>query len=238
MAYAAFLPGISSVPPMLTIACVLRSGGPYNADWVSGLQANVARFAPPHRFVCLSDVDVPCERVPLITGWPGWWAKIEVFRPGLFEGRVLYMDLDVLVTGDLAPLCAGSGFAICYGFGLCTCNSSAFAFDAGDTELFDRFDPDDMPRLGGDQNWIEECRPDARAFPEGMAISFNIHCRGRGAMPADARLIAVHGRPKPPDIEDEWFRTRWRQDRKGAALASLPNHLLWIEDGRSASMAQ
>src|SRR5947209_20113122 len=72
MAYAAFLPGVSSVPPMLTIACVLRSGGPYNADWVTGLQGNVARFAPLHRFVCLSDVDVPCERVPLITGWPGW----------------------------------------------------------------------------------------------------------------------------------------------------------------------
>jgi hypothetical protein len=225
--------GIQAVQTMLTVTCVLRSGGPYTADWVIGLKDNVARFAPPHRFVCLSDVDVPCERLPLVTGWPGWWAKIELFRPGLFTGRVFYMDLDVLVTGDISPLCAGSGFAICQNFGASVYNSSAFAWDGGDTLIFDRFDPADMPRLGGDQDWIVECRPDAQAFPAEMAVSYNAHCSGRG-MPPDARLIACHGRPKPPDIQDEWFRSRWLRDRKGDALVAPKNHLDWVADHRAS----
>jgi hypothetical protein len=214
---------------MLTIACVLRSGGHYSADWVSGLQANVARYAPPHRFVCLSDMDVPCERVPLTTGWPGWWAKLELFRPGLFAGRVFFMDLDVLVTGDISPLCAGSGLAICQGFGSSKFNSSAFAWDAGDTEMFDRFNPDDMPRLFGDQDWMVECRPAARAFPPGLVVSYNQHCRGR-ELPPDARLVVCHGRPKPPDIREEWFQALWSRDRRGDALASLKNHRHWLVD--------
>lgn len=86
----------------LTIACVLRSGGVYDAEWVAKLQRGVARHMTlPHRFVCLSDVDVPCERIPLVTDWPGWWSKIELFRKGLFDGPVLYTDLDSVITGPL-----------------------------------------------------------------------------------------------------------------------------------------
>ncbi len=42
-----------------------------------------------HRFVCLSDVDVPCERIFLKHGWPGWWSKVELFSE--------------VVLGHLAP---------------------------------------------------------------------------------------------------------------------------------------
>jgi hypothetical protein len=96
---------------MINIVCVLRQGGKvgYDASWVEKLQNSVARnLSIPYRFVCLSDVDVPCERIPLenvgdLKG-PGWWAKLQLFRPGLFDGPVLYFDLDTVITGSLDEL--------------------------------------------------------------------------------------------------------------------------------------
>lgn len=96
---------------MINIACVLRQGGKvgYDATWVEKLQNSVARnLSIPHRFVCLSDVDVPCERIPLepVGGAkePGWWAKLQLFKTGLFAGPVLYFDLDTVITGNLDEL--------------------------------------------------------------------------------------------------------------------------------------
>ena len=76
----------------LTVACVLRRGGlfwgsregPFFAKYVRILRdAVAAQLSLPHRFVCLSDVAVSCERIDLHQFWPGAWAKIELFRPGV-----------------------------------------------------------------------------------------------------------------------------------------------------------
>lgn len=200
----------------LTIACVLRSGGPlYEPRWVERLRRNVARHAPPHRFVCLSDVDVPCERIPLVEGWPGWWSILEVFRPGLFSGRVLYLDLADLIVDRIEPLAAGDGFRIApdpYWPGPSRFASGVMAFDAGDTDIHARFDPATIGRLHGDQEWIMELRPDAATLPEGLAVSYKRHCRGRDGYPAGAIAVLCHGRPKPDGIADAWVRDMWARD--------------------------
>lgn len=193
---------------MLTIACVLKSGGIYDPSWVARLQTGVAKHLPvAHRFVCLSDIDVSCERIRLEHGWPGWWSKIELFRPGLFDGRALFFDLDVLPVGDLTPLTTGRGFLIAKDWWLPGLNSSVMAFDAGDTELFDEFSPAVMRRLRGDQDWITERRPHAKTYDPGLVVSYKAHC-GKG-LPDNARVIVCHGKPKPPEITDEWFHSRW-----------------------------
>jgi hypothetical protein len=194
---------------MLTIACVLRSGGIYDAAWVARLQRNVAAHAPVHRFVCLSDVEVPCERIPLATGWPGWWAKIELWRPGLFEGRVLYIDLDCLITGDLDALVAGEGFRIIDDWWLPGFNSSVVAWDAGDCEIFETFRPEHIGMKGGDQTWIGMVKPQAATFAPGLVVSYKAHCRKLGALPPDARVVAFHGKPKPAEVSDGWVRELW-----------------------------
>ena len=104
---------------MLTVACVLRSGGIYTPEWVGKLQRAVARhMTVAHRFVALSDVPVPCERIPLEHGWPGWWSKIELFRPELFDGAVLYFDLDTLIVENIDALTdLPHRFAMLRGFG-------------------------------------------------------------------------------------------------------------------------
>jgi hypothetical protein len=92
---------------MINIACVLRQGGKvgYDAEWVAKLKRAVERnTVRKHRFVCLSDCDVACERIPLETGGKGFWAKMQLFRPDLFNGPVLYLDLDTVICNSIDPI--------------------------------------------------------------------------------------------------------------------------------------
>ena len=94
----------------LTVASVFKSGGDYFPRYVRVLRDAVRRHLPvEHRFVCLTDVEVACERIPLVHGWPSFYSKIEVFRPGLFDGPVLYLDLDTVICGDLGDLARLAG---------------------------------------------------------------------------------------------------------------------------------
>lgn len=82
----------------VTVACVLRSGGAYRQQHVEKLRRSVDKWlSADHEFFCLDDSR-------MIRRWPGWWSKIELFRPGLFNGRVLYLDLDNVIVGPLDPL--------------------------------------------------------------------------------------------------------------------------------------
>jgi hypothetical protein len=190
----------------------------YNAAWVKRLQRNVSRFAPPHRFVALSDCDVPCERIPLKHDWPRWWPILEVFRPGLFSGRVVYLDLADLIVDRIDKVFEGSGFIIApdpYTPGPSRFASGLMAFDAYDNGIYERFAPiaaKVMPRLHGDQEWISELRPTAATFEPGIAVSYKGQCRGRDGYPDGAAIIFCHGQPKPHEIADTWFRTRWDID--------------------------
>ena len=89
---------------MINVVCLLRQGGKvgYDASWVEKLQRGVQRnLTLPHRFVCLSDCDVPCERIELLPGDHGFWSKLQLFRPGILSGPTLFLDLDTVVCGDL-----------------------------------------------------------------------------------------------------------------------------------------
>jgi len=45
---------------MITVACVLKSGGRYSPDDVAKLSHNVAqKLSLPNNFVCISDISVP-----------------------------------------------------------------------------------------------------------------------------------------------------------------------------------
>lgn len=212
---------------MITVACVLRSGGIYDASWVAKLQRGVSDYLwAPHRFVCLSDVDVPCERIELVTEWPRWWSKIELFRRGLFPGPVLYLDLDSVVVGPLGGL-----FQTEPGFrsvkmwgqragGIC---STAMSWNGDFSEVFTRFaaDQDEIQRLYdlqrpggriGDQAFIEDALADMgheiRHWPGLTVASFKDHARQ--CPPADCSVVAFHGRPKPNQNPAPWVRDAWR----------------------------
>jgi len=89
---------------MINVVCVLRQGGKvgYDSSWVEKLQNSVARnLTIPYKFICLSDCDVSCERIPLDSNGDGFWAKLQLFKPGLFAGPVFYLDLDTVICSNI-----------------------------------------------------------------------------------------------------------------------------------------
>lgn len=207
----------------MTVACVLRSGGIYDATWVARLKACVTRhLTAPHRFLCLSDVDVPCERIPLEHDWPGWWSKVEVLN---VEGPLVYFDLDTLIVGDLSDLADvahKAHFATLRDFyrpkGL---GSGVMVWSGNDITpyvLADRFELSPAKWMaechGGDQEFIEKA-----AFLPGVLrlqdllpsqiVSYKAD-RCADAAPAGARVICLHGKPKFGDMPaDSWARREW-----------------------------
>lgn len=216
----------------LTVACVLRSGGIYDAGWVARLARGVAaHLTLPHRFVCLSDVDVPCERLPLETDWPGWWSKLELFRPGLLTGPTLFFDLDTLIVGSLDRLGRHPHrFTMAHEYyrpgRMC---STAMAWTGDWGWIWQRMAaaPGRVQRhyaAGGravkatkrigDQAFIEDALASRDVHPatfrdlfgETSIASYKVHARV--SVPAGAAAVAFHGRPKPPDAGG-WAQAMW-----------------------------
>ncbi|MCV6586625.1 MAG: glycosyl transferase [Marinibacterium sp.] len=98
------------------IMCI-NWGTRYGAPYINRLYAMVARnITPPFTFVCFTDVtegvrpEVICKDLPPMPGFmpkdtPGKWPKSRLWAPTLdgLDGPVLFLDLDVAVTGSLDP---------------------------------------------------------------------------------------------------------------------------------------
>lgn len=94
-----------------TFVCVYRSGGDFTADYVNRLYRDIAgNVTEPFQLVCLTDMPVlfrssAVDAVLLKHGWPGWWSKIELFRPELKLKNAIYFDLDTIVLKNIDLLC-------------------------------------------------------------------------------------------------------------------------------------
>src|SRR6188472_2408456 len=194
----------------IVIACVLRTGGIYTPDHVRELRAQCAIWAPGEPFGCLTNTLVPgvlCHQ--LKDAWPGWWSKVELFRAGLFPDglRILYLDLDTVVLGNLAPLLARRERFLAledfyrhppqFARGL---GSGLMAWTAGDplvTGWHDAFAADPVPYMreagtGGDQRYLETSLTIGGTWDQvsfwqdvcpGAIVSYKVHCHG-GRIPA------------------------------------------------------
>lgn len=217
---------------MLTVACVwVRGNVPYTAEYVERLAAMARKaLGGPVRVVCLTDQP---ERVPEsveprticpMPGVAGWWAKLHLFNPanGL-SGRVLYLDLDTLVVGDLAPIVhwpaafatipdGGSAFKPKDGKTVIKrFNTSVMVFDAGVyPDLFSGFSLAVASRLWGDQDMLAERHPEAAMLPAAWFPRLS-GIGASGAIPAEAKVVLSK---KPKNIEAAkqwpWFNAIWR----------------------------
>lgn len=191
----------------LTIACVLKSGGDFDAEYVERLRDGVAaHLTIPYRFVCLSDVPVSCERIELRRGWPGWWSKLELFE--LLKGPTLYFDLDTVIVGSLDEIASyPHRFSMLADFVRPATFASGMMAWCGDwSHLANGFSEDAIARYQrhrrlGDQGWIQDRLdrpPDVlqRLFP-GQIGSRKV----RGRDKARERVVCFHGLPRPRDVD-------------------------------------
>lgn len=165
-------------------------GNRYGVEWVTRLHramdANLPVFED-RRHVCLTDepealrgtgiqpVDVAEWFAPyrdyqggLYNPPGGWFAKVKLFDPMLFPvgDTVLYLDLDTLVTGPLAPMLAHAAHLhICADTAdnkapkpgvIRAFNSSVMSWRAGGhhSRLYNAFTPHALKSYRSDQDWI------------------------------------------------------------------------------------
>lgn len=180
---------------MLTVACVLSEGPTYTKEHVQRLAAQVKlKLKQPYFFVCITDSPLP-----------GWWAKISLFQPGRFAAdRVLYLDLDVAITGNLDELIDyPAPFVIIKNWNKIGYNSSVMVWDTGYADDlyrdFDASEGGDMTRFKGDQQYIWAKRHGERTFPRDWCKSFKRLVLTNESF-HDMRVCVFHGYPKPWDV--------------------------------------
>lgn len=105
---------------VVNVVCV-KYGTKYGADYVNNLYYGIkTNLTKPHRFICFTEntegLDPDIQIKPLVHKWQGWWSKVHIFNPDNYkgiEGMIFYIDLDMIITGNLDNLASYRGpFAV------------------------------------------------------------------------------------------------------------------------------
>lgn len=217
----------------MRVICV-KWGDKYGPEWVEQLRDMVKRnFGLQHDFVCMTDNPIPgVECVECEPDLPTWWSKVGLFKPGKFPGINLYLDLDIVITASITPMMGNlqTGVIVApddFSYSLVrhkpidqhtrrllggdgTVNSSVMIWrdDAG-ADIWNKFRPDKMQELHGDQNWITQALwPDKlRLLSPGWVCSYKYHVL-RGAKIAP--IVVFHGDPKVTSLPaNNELRAAW-----------------------------
>ncbi len=187
----------------------------FKPEHVQALQKQVARYAPMATFEVLSDVAVPgVTRIPLTRPWQGWWSKMELFDPAL-EGDFLFMDLDTVITGPLDDILAvdkltllrdfyRDGKKLKEGLGGALC----FFPEKERRAVWDAWieNPTLAMRMAGPKGdmavFEQHFRNTAARWQDvlpGQIVSWKVTCKN-GIVPPDARVVCMHGQPRPWEV--------------------------------------
>jgi hypothetical protein len=90
---------------MITITTVLKTGKFYDYTWVEKMKRSLDRYMTmPFIFKPLSDGDHKFSVNKFVQDNPGYWNKVELFRPNLYNTPTLFIDADNVIIGDLSPI--------------------------------------------------------------------------------------------------------------------------------------
>lgn len=204
-----------SVP---TVVCVLRGGGEYTPAHVVALHEGVRRHWPKRLPLCfrvLTDTVVGRSGIQeerLRYGWPGWWSKMELFRPE-FSEDFLYLDLDTVVVGDLTDILLTPQLTLLRDFYHRDMAARWNWMGSGVMLLprvvrgmvWDRWMANPGRHIRGnrgDQDFLMTCWSTLlvqrwQDVLPGQVISYKVHVRPANAVPPAARVVCYHGKPRP-----------------------------------------
>jgi hypothetical protein len=222
----------------------------YGPAQVHTLRNMVARhYAKPHRFICVTDdpegLDDGVEVVPLwndhadipnpsFKDGPSCYRRLKVFDKGMGDvlgERFVCLDLDIVITGDIAPLLDREEDFIAWKNPnpLWPYNGSMFMMDAGARrEVWETFDPEISPALsnaakcrGSDQGWMSYVLGPGEATwdkSDGVYSLQDEILRRRpllrlSKLPNEAKIVVFHGAVDPWNAEArkvDWIREHYR----------------------------
>lgn len=224
---------------MQTIVC-MKWGTRYPADYVNRLWSMIKRnTVRPTRLVCFTeDADgidpavsvfpLPPITIPERVAWKPW-RKISLWQAPLadLEGDVLFVDLDVVITGplddffDYAPgrFCIAENWTqLGQGIG----NTSVYRWTVGtNTQIYDDFvrDPDakiDTHTIS--QRYVSAAADNMTYWPAEWCVSFKHTLLPRWPLnffkdvplPAGTRIVAFTGKPDPDEaVIGQWPVKAW-----------------------------
>ena len=216
----------------IIIALVLRTGGDtYNAKYVNALAENIKKHTTiNYKLVVMTDnptgfdktfVD---ETISLKHNYKGWWSKIELFRPGIFDAdRVFYMDLDTVVVGNIDELLLfDTNFAgIRDLYHLNFLQTGLLSWNpAYSHQIYENFISHSIRIMNeypeGDARWIRENLYNydylQDEFPNKI-VSYKAHClnknTGAVTIPKDAAIVCFHGKPRPHTVTSPLITEHW-----------------------------
>lgn len=214
---------------MLTIVTWLW-GEKYGTNDVLKLRAGLARnLRQPYRMLVASPEP---EDVPL-TSIPGCFVRLRMFDPEWQAnamkveagGRIVCIDLDVVVTGPLDPLFdREEAFLILQGANAsnpCPYNGSLWMLRAGyRPDVWTDFSIEDAKEVPhyefpDDQGWMAHKLPNAAGWKAGSSsgvYAFQKPGWPKGdALPSDARLVVFPGWRSPEKFKRlAWIEEQWR----------------------------
>lgn len=193
----------------------------YHLSDVCRIIGQIRHYMPQSEIVVLTDQShgVPAATVKLIYDLPGWWSKLEVFRPSVYAawGGGFYMDLDTVAVGDFSHMLnCRNELAMLTDFNGERPASGIMAWGQDQSYLTARFMQDPAKHIAahvtgsswGDQGFISAHAPDPvriqDMFP-GEVVSYKRHGLAHQPLPPKAKLVCFHGRPKPADVSHDWI---------------------------------
>ncbi|EAR51608.1 Predicted glycosyltransferase [Oceanicola granulosus HTCC2516] len=255
-----------------TVACI-KWGTLFGPEYVNRLYSGVRRhMGRPVRFLCMTEdaaglhpevevLELPREpfhdemsQALAVANRQGAMRKVSLFKPGLIPqhtGQVLGFDLDVVITGDLAPLweMAPGRVAMRADWvearrGRPTGHGSVFRYEPDRH----RFLYEDLARdpagevataRGSEQRYTStkaQARDQFAYIADDLVVSFKHDCLGlpprnwvaTARLPDNARVVCFHGHPKMDEAVAGWHGSLLRYTRP---VPWLREH--WIERARA-----
>ncbi len=201
---------------MHNVIC-LKHGTKFSSDYVNKLYCGVKRNTTlDFTFHCFTetpeglDPAIKIHALPKIDNVEGWWYKLYLLSDKIdIEGRVLYIDLDTLITGNIDHYIGyNEGFVVLQDLWAKGNNvgSALMSFEVGKHKhVWETFakDPAGEKRKihpHGDQRVIQNYQKDRlywqRLFPKEV-VSFKSECNP--LPPQGALIVCFHGKPSIVD---------------------------------------
>jgi hypothetical protein len=227
------------------VLCI-KHGKKYGSEYVNILYNMVKKnLTLDFEMVCLTDD--PTGIHPSVTTYPlppdigGWWVKPYMFSKELpVQGTILYMDLDVVIAGNIDKLftynpnnwCIIRDFTRAMRPKWQKYNSSVIRFKTGQldhiwTDFIANY-KSIMKRMHGDQDWIYERDTSAIFWPDSWILSWKWEVRKdkqlspglKGARKLktvenvtpriECCVCVFHGDPNPHNCDDPWVKENWQ----------------------------
>lgn len=177
---------------MINIVC-LKWGTKYSSEDVNKLFFMVKNnLSIDFKFFCITDdssqLDSDILPLPIYdNSLEGWWHKLTILRKDLYDlqGTVLFLDLDVVITGSLDEIVSfEAGHVIAAtDYGKCKwgqINSSVLRFEVGQLDyVWQAFLLNKdwaTQNMHGDQDWLGRLAPQIKQIPNMWVVSFKKHC--------------------------------------------------------------